>query len=330
MSTLLIIGNGFDLALGYDSGYSHFVNTWAPTQHIHNVFWPFKNPDDSCFDTQTLHQYFYEYFKSHLNNEHRINWIDIEGELYNYAASKKGQVISEELISHDKYNFDLLVVSLYKYLSRHEEHKNNYHPPKSEDKVVIELLKALNKDKSFSKAYTFNYTDLRARLMRYGGFTDENMPEITYIHGSLAESSESNPKIVLGINNDTSIPCEYSFMQKICNPYANAGDLASDLSAADEIIFYGLSMGKIDFDYFQSFFRSIVNLPFSARKKHISIFTKGEKMVANITNNICEMGISVRELKEHSHFNIIDTYSAEFDDNGYYQVFQELLNRLKS
>ncbi len=327
MSTVLVIGNGFDLALGYDSAYSHFANSWAGVGHY---YWPFKNPDESISKSTTLHQHFYEYFISHLDSSHRVKWIDIEGELYNHVASKRDKSISEKLVAHDKWSFDLLVSSLYKYLCRHEELKNHYHPPKSEDKCIIELLTALSKDKAFTKAYTFNYTDLKKRLIKYGGFVEDTVPQITYVHGSIEQSTEKDPQIVLGINSDTSLPIEYSFLQKINNPYADAGDLAKDLAEADEIIFYGLSMGRIDFEYFFSFFRKIVNASFSTPKKHISIFTRGENNVASIGRNIADMGVTLRELKEHAHFNIIDTHEAEFDDNGHYTQLHKLIDRLTS
>ncbi len=327
MSTVLVIGNGFDLALGYDSAYSHFANTWAG---VDNFYWPFKNPDDSKFQSESLHQYFYNYFTSQRDNSGAVRWLDIETELYNYATSKKGKFISDELVSQDKWDFYLLVKSLYVYLNRHEELKYKYHPQKGEDKCVIELLTALSKDKSFNKAYTFNYTDLKKRLIKYGGFVADSIPQITYVHGSIEQSTEEEPHIVLGINTDTSLPIEYSFLQKINNPYADAGDLAKDLAEADEIIFYGLSMGCIDFEYFFSFFRNIVNAPFSTPKKNITFFTRGEKNVYSIGRNISDMGVTLRELKEHAHFNIIDTYEAEFDNNGNYTQLHKLIDRLCS
>jgi len=54
-SIIFIAGNGFDLALGYDSGYTHFVNTIVGS--VSNYFWPFKQPDDSEFKAESLHQY---------------------------------------------------------------------------------------------------------------------------------------------------------------------------------------------------------------------------------------------------------------------------------
>lgn len=326
MSIVLIVGNGFDLALGYDSAYTHFINTFAGS--IQHYFWPFKMPDDSEFKSESLHQHFYNFFKTHLDDRGNIKWIDIEGELYNYVSSKQGSDISDELVSYDKFSLFMLVKALYLYLNRHEELKYKHIPPTGEDKCVIKLLQALRNAKNFKSAYTFNYTDLRARLIKYGEFDAESIPPITYVHGSLETSSESLPKIVLGINTDFSLPQEYSFLQKINNPYADAGDLAVDMASCDEIIFYGLSMGKIDFEYFQSFFKAIESSPISTSKKYISILTKGEKMISSINKNIHDMGINIRLLKEHSHFNIIDTHEAEFDDNGHYNVFHNLLDRI--
>ena len=54
-SIVFVVGNGFDLALGYDSGYTHFVNTVADA--IANYFWPFKQPDGSEFRSESFHQW---------------------------------------------------------------------------------------------------------------------------------------------------------------------------------------------------------------------------------------------------------------------------------
>jgi len=206
--------------------------------------------------------------------------------------------------------------------------KYKHHPPKGEDECAIELLQALSNSKDFKYAYTFNYTDLKERFIKYGGFTDQTIPTITYVHGSLEKSTVYSPQIVLGINTDYALPKAYAFLQKINNPYADAGNLALDLANSNEVIFYGLSMGRIDFEYFQSFFQSVVNTPLNDVKKHISILTKGEESTYAIFKNIYDMGIDLRALKEHSHFNIIDTQEAKFDGNGHYEIFHRLLDRI--
>ena len=328
MSTLLVIGNGFDLALGYDTSYSHFANTVLGS--VKHGFWPFNSPDNSQFQSETLHQHFYNYFISQKNDDGSVRWLDLETELYNYAKSKIGTSISQELVNKDFSDFQILVKSLHTYLIRHQELKYHYVPPKGEDACVIELLKALSKDKTFKKAYTFNYTNLEEYLIKYGEFEDKNIPHISYVHGRLQSSSIKDPHIVLGINTDISLPNEYSFLQKINNPYADAEDLAKDLMEADEIIFYGLSMGIVDFEYFLTFFRNIVNAPFSLPKKHITIFTRGANNVSSIIRHISEMGVSPRELKEHAHFNIIDTADIVNTNNENGSPFNKLISRLTS
>ena len=328
MSTVLVIGNGFDLALGYDTSYTHFATTKA--SNVKHYFWPFKEPDNSMFGSETLHQHFYNYFNSKKDKEGSVRWLDIETELYNYAKTKIGIPLTKDFVENDISDFNYLVRQLHTYLLRHKSLKYDHIPPKGEDKCVIELLKALNKDKSFKKAYTFNYTDLKEYLMNYGEFEENNIPDIKHVHGSLDSSAVYEPHIVLGINTDTSLPNEYSFLQKINNPYTDEGNLAKDLSEADEIIFYGLSMGIVDFEYFQRFFCNIVNSPFSLPKKHITIFTKGSNSVSSINTNIEEMGIRLRELKEHANFNIIDTQEAELIDSGQNMLFQKLIRRLTS
>ena len=54
---LLVLGNGFDLALGYPTSYVDFANAEliSPVQELDYTcnFWPFKEPDKGLYRDQS-------------------------------------------------------------------------------------------------------------------------------------------------------------------------------------------------------------------------------------------------------------------------------------
>lgn len=102
MSKLLVLGNGFDIALGLRSKYADFINTRSGS--IRYTFWPFREPPTGDFVNCSLYRHFYDYFQSNKNNAGNIRWIDIEDELLKYVRSKVGQTINEELAKEDEHN----------------------------------------------------------------------------------------------------------------------------------------------------------------------------------------------------------------------------------
>lgn len=316
MSKVLVIGNGFDIALGFRSKYSDFINASDGTP---NCFWPFREPPTGRFSDCSLHRHFYDYFKANLNDDGQILWMDIEGELLNYVRSKNGSSIDEELAQEDKGSFNKLKRTLQQYMSRvlSIEHK-------SPDENIIRLLKAIKTNGKFDKVYSFNYTDLRYELMKYGEFAPNELPSIVNIH----RTPSDNPfNIVLGINEDPSLPKCYRFLFKTSQTEPN--DLIQGMANADEIIFYGISFGEIDFPYFKSLFSHVANQSILASKKYITIFTFGLSGVQAIHDSFYAMGLSLQEIKEKSYFNIINMknlWLPGYDEDA----FEGVINRLAS
>lgn len=285
MSKVLVIGNGFDLALGLYSKYADFVNTRSTTEH---AFWPFRDKPLGEFANSSLYRHFYDYYNSHKDVLGNILWIDIENELLKYAKSKIGKPIDSRLVAFDEKHFGILKMMLQEYLSSVTTLERQ-----SPKKEFVKLINTIKTNAEFKKVYTFNYTDLKNELTSFLGFSDDELPEVVYVHGR--HDSENLSNIVLGINEVLSIPEDYHFLFK--SKQAHPTDLARDIALADEVIFYGLSLGEIDFPYFKSFFNYVASQSIIDPKKHISIFTFGKDCVSAVERSIHEMGVTIHDLK---------------------------------
>ena len=324
MSKVLVVGNGFDIALGLRSKYSDYINTMAGTNK--NAFWPFKEIPKGKYADCSLYCHFFKYFHPTENtqniedNYYHVKWIDIEGELLKYVQSKFDSPIDDELAKEDEASFQNLKMMLQKYISVMPTIE-----PKSPDKYFLRLLETIKSNGQFDKAYSFNYTDLRDELIRLAKFKESELPSVVNVHRTPSDENFFN--IVLGINEDKRIPPSYRFLFKSMQTEPN--DMAQDMVKADEVILYGLSLGEIDFPYFKSFFDHILHQPILSQKKYITIFTAGQNSVNSIWDSFHNANILIHDLKEKSYFNIIDMENILLP--GYDEsAFIGILNRLKS
>ena len=317
MKSVLVVGNGFDLALGFNTKYSDFVNTRVGNGR----FWPFVDAPSNSWGNTSLHGHFFEFFENNSNNDGNIHWIDIEGELFKYARSKIGTIIPNGLLEQDRNDWNNLKFWLYKFISRivYETRKNPH-------ENFINLMEAIRLNGNFKIAYSFNYTNLCNELSNYLNFSESELPKVINIHGSTS-NKEDPYNIVLGITEDLTIPNEYHFLFK--SEQTQSNDFIQDLATSDDILLYGLSLGETDFPYFRSFFEYVASLPLGSRKKYITICTYGEESVLSIKNRIRAMGIDLLTLQQKSYFAIIDMGNISLpglDENNY----NLLLSRLKN
>ncbi len=318
MCKLLVIGNGFDIALGLRSRYSDYINVISGTTR--NAFWPFRDVPTGRYSECSLYRHFYDYFQANKDNAGHIRWIDIEGELLKYVRSKIGLTIDEDLAREDESSFNMLKMMLQKYISVMPNIE-----PESPDKNIIRLLKAIKLNGKFDKAYSFNYTNLQNELIRFGEFETNNLPNVVNIHRT--PSNENYFNIVLGINEDPSIPKCYRFLFK--SSQTESTDILQDMAKANEVIFYGISFGEIDFIYFKTFFKHIANQSILDPKKHITIFTFGKRSVESIQDSLYAMGVLIQDLKENSYFSIVDMeriWLPGYDET----TFINIITRLES
>lgn len=243
---LLILGNGFDLCLGRDTRYSDFVNS---------RFWP-----------ENLKSELFGYLEKKANLE---RWFDLESELARYI-----QTIRKESSAYvttrpgrakqDRADFKEIVEALIAYLKNVERKDVNC------DSIAAKVFRLACWDSAFSKIYSFNYTDLEklSEKLNLAG-----VPIVEYVHGCLA-----NDSAILGINDtEDTLGGLYDFMRKSFNPHYSSHPVSYDLKTADEVVFFGHSLGDNDYHYFQSFFRHQCEENLAPEEKRtITIFTKDE------------------------------------------------------
>lgn len=285
-SSVLILGNGFDLDLGLKTSYEDFVNS---------SYWPFEKSD--YYDEGSLPQF--------LNNcLGKIGtWYDLEEALAKFASQC---VHSQEyLIKKDKEYFERLIKKLKEYLQSQEnsfvEMMNGSHRTERVSPAHYVLDKFLEKE--VRTIYTFNYTNLyRIANKLILGFQDD----YTHIHGSLVRNN-----IILGTGDQRNLDDNYFEFYKSANPHYKSNNLVDHLNSADEVYIFGHSLGLNDHDYFSDFFKMAsrgAHRPFPSRKTKIRIFTLDDQSAMEIKKQL--MILTERHLTglyAHSDFEILKT-----------------------
>ena len=226
--TLLIVGNGFDLSMGFKTSYGNFMKS---------SYFPNK-------ETSTLCSYL------HKQYEENMGWIDIENELSEYS-----RMLTTKKLNAQKYNtildidslreeYDELKSSLKFYLQ--EETKRAFGPsPDNPAKRVIDQLPAN------SKIISFNYKSIIERMTRDRFCTSKG--NLLHIHGSLAPYDD----IVFGVEDSAKLSKEHVFLYKAHSRHLKVQEFSDWLNSAERIIFYGYSLGDTDRQYFEKFFRKL-------------------------------------------------------------------------
>lgn len=226
--TLLIVGNGFDLSIGFKTSYGNFMKS---------SYFPHEETSNLC---SYLHKQY----------EENMGWIDIENELSEYS-----RMLTTKKLNAQKYNtildigslreeYDELKSSLKFYLQ--EETKRAFGPsPDNPAKGVINQLPA------DSKIISFNYTSIIERMTRDRFCTSKG--NLLHIHGSLAP----NDDIVFGVEDSAKLSKEHVFLYKAHSRHLKVQEFSDWLNTAERIIFYGYSLGDTDRQYFESFFRKL-------------------------------------------------------------------------
>lgn len=258
MSTVLVVGNGFDLNIGLRTSYNEFFQSCffhtnkEDTKAIELIL---SHPD--LADTSKYVLSVFNYLNAYKN---LTNWCDIEGalgNLLNYydVETDKGFVISEE-------SFQLLHASFCEHLDTVLAHDFNFMEQKS---VAYKLAQELVGTPNLS-VINFNYTPT---LKRINSFYQD---KIQYVHGSFEDRS-----IIFGVEDDLKVPKEYAFLLKTFSPHYRSHNIRYQLLNAEHIIIFGHSLAKADYHYFKDLFVRQTNPETALQRQKISIFTKNEQ-----------------------------------------------------
>lgn len=280
MNTLFILGNGFDLDLGLKTSYRDFFDS---------KFYPAAQGEFGLI--------------SYLKNRYEIqNWIDLEKEIKEFClnsfsitqyknldsriggASQREELKNRGLLysSHGLHDeFESLRKGLQDYLisvTKHFEINKQSYAGKIAS--LANLIAARNE----TSIITFNYTPLTHICKNF--FTNETTLTVDHIHGTLKDEN-----IVIGFDGKIDIDEEKCFMIKSHSPHYRSHNVRSKLAKAESVIIFGLSLGEIDYHYFENFFKdqSGENPSIELRKKYITIFTYDDKERYKILNNLRNM-----------------------------------------
>ena len=302
----VVIGNGFDLDLGFNTRYSDFVESEE---------WKLMYDERSKVSKKnSLLQY--------LNGKRYIDeWFDIEQALYDYVSKRQDGTFVNN-VEIDEKDYDLVCKALTEYLINHI--KRNPHDLNETNAgkflyALCNLYKTISIDR---RIYSFNYTPLY--LFAKALDTLDHI-DVEYIHGQL-----ENNTIILGIEVDdiSQIAPGYSFLIKSNSISYASSNLPADLLNSKEVVFYGHSMNSIDIGYFEEYFHQMeVN---SDETKQISIITYDDDSKRAFFDSLRKNYIDVRKLFTHTAINVIRTKRVKEDENSEdSKAFHNLLDRLR-
>ena len=295
MAKILVLGNGFDIDLGYNTKYSDFAES--------DQLWPFKS------ETEGLAGF--------LNKKRNTEqWLDIERCLLEYACIKPRALSlnSDGImpIEKDKQDFCKLKQNISHYINDVES--SSRIKTKS---VAAKVISAISENGGF-KVYSFNYTDLDK-------VTDTlKIPRMDciHVHGSVSDDS-----IILGIDDGQDVYEGYDALYKVFDHQYRSNMLRHDLEVAEEVVFFGHSLGEIDYSYFRTFFKNICREENTSHdRKTVTIFTKDESSRLAILRQLREMNKKQMGLMfNNNHFRIIRTSDCEKTDKP---LLEEFINHI--
>ena len=274
--TLLIVGNGFDLSIGFKTSYGDFMKS---------SYFPHEETSNLC---SYLHKQY----------EENMGWIDIENELSEYS-----RMLTTKKLNAQKYNtildidslreeYDELKSSLKCYLQ--EETKRAFGPsPDNPAKRVIDQLPAE------SKIISFNYTSIIER-MTWERFC-ASKSNLLHIHGSLAAYDD----IVFGVEDSAKLSKEHVFLYKAHSRHLKVQEVSDWLNSAERIIFYGYSLGDTDRQYFEKFFQKLCSE--NNRNVNLVFYYYGQSSYDNLIWQLQMLtNHKLTQLLTYNHIEFID------------------------
>lgn len=237
-SKIIVIGNGFDLNLGLETRYSDFI----ATNEFKNIC---KSGNELC---------------KFLKRECELAlWIDVELKIKEYAhihsfRDEEGKVIQD--FSEPFFNdYKELCNSLTEYLNKLDYGVIN---------KQSEAYKLVNEQcKGRYLILDFNFTP-SIDLINPKINEPNKIKRHIKVHGSCREKN-----IIFGIQEDPNIPLPYAFIKKAYNDNYNPADVSKYLLEAEQIHFFGHSLGETDEYYFKPLFRMGSNREYDEKKIHI-------------------------------------------------------------
>ena len=218
-------------------------------------------------------------------------WFDLESLLKRFASN---DVYYGAADPEDEEFFHVLRGALTDYLKQEEQKSLRT------EATAARVLKSVLANGYFTSIYSFNYTDLHGIARLVGVGTPFNYE---HVHGSIADNS-----IIVGIDAHSDVRDGYSYLRKINSEHYRSHQIRYDLQECDEVIFFGHSLGDIDYPYFYDFFSSQSHCSSRSDGKYITIFTKDNRSRFQILDQLRSMnGGETEHLQNDNYFKLIMT-----------------------
>ena len=112
---------------------------------------------------------------------------------------------------------------------------------------------------------------------------DKNKDFIHYVHGSCHKG-----RIIIGTQDYSGYNKDYDFLQKSFDKYYYPPNVVSALLKANDVIFYGHSLGDNDKQYFKAFFKQQTDYS-NINGKEITFFTLDDNSELELKRSIQSM-----------------------------------------
>lgn len=282
---VFVIGNGFDMDLNLKTSYKSFLESKDFTAYTNEyildtlkeearIFRFTDKIDRENFPLLQAPSSIFNVLKAKATLE---NWYDVEKQLALIAYNQN----SSNRINKAKL-LDILPISSESYYQLHTA-LHDYLSFLSYDNIATgsiayKLFQVLNRYPTLVHVKSFNYTDLNQI------FSGKNNLSVDHIHGKLSENS-----LIIGIQDDLDINPSYNYMIKSFSEHFRSHNLIYDLEDADEVIFFGHSLGETDYHYFQDFFQKQTEKSRANKDLRLSIFTYDHKSRMDILQQLRNM-----------------------------------------
>lgn len=179
-------------------------------------------------------------------------WIDVENELKQFSKQRTEDFEAE---------YEDLCLALMEYLKGLDYNDIN------KESKAYQLIKDI-RFKDFL-ILDFNYTDSIVSILDDFGLGHFANEKIIKVHGSVGTE-----KIVFGIEDDIQIYPNHIFLKKTCNLNYTPIPFNRLLDKANQVIFFGHSLGETDHMYFEKYFQNIaINITI---RKNITLWHYGK------------------------------------------------------
>lgn len=277
MKHIYVIGNGFDIDLGWHTSYKEFYDTKLTGWKVH------FRPNDDCLP---------KYLLDHAGE----NWYDLERTIYDYCLSKSKGNLDKDLMSRDYQDYLTIKRQLVNFVKERSDE------PVNEESKAYNILKAYIAEIS----RTWNSSDLKPELISFNYTPLEKVakqinPKVNFTYNAIHGTIEKD-NCIFGFHDDTNIKGDYRDMQKSLDDNYDPGRIMPLLMDARSITFFGLSMGYIDAVYFKPVLEK-ASQPGDFRNRKsmdIEFITLNNQSKRDIKKNLQDIGIDFQALSTNN------------------------------